>query len=660
MTPFLLSTVLLFWGWQSHLLMFAVPMAILLESHRWTRWRLAITDKEFNQIADFSSVLIVVTLVYLFIQKSIYGLTTLLTWLPILFFLIVAAQLYSTAGTLKLSALFLSLRRFEGTKEYSRYTPRIDMSYPYLIGCLLSASTSKTEGFFIGICLLVAWMLWQVRSPRYSVKIWGTLWLTACLLAYLGHLGIYELQTQVENLILQWFEQRGWHDLDPSQQHTAMGDIGRLKQSEKIILRVNSPYPVLLRQASYNTYYKTSWYARRAPFQPVTSSPTEETSWLFSNSPLTSHPVAFTISAYLSQGKGMLSLPFGTYQVTDLPVLTVQRNDFGAVKVEDGPGLIKYTAYAGQTSGLDAPPTEKDLYIFEEDRALFNEVANRLQLSRLSQPPAPQMLDTIKRIQRYFTDQFQYSLDLTVAEDVSSQTQEKPLEYFLRDRRAGHCEYFATATVLLLRTIGIPARYAAGYSVSEWSELEQLYVVRQRHAHAWTLAYVNGHWQELDTTPIDWNSLEETQTGWWQPLSDLWSWLLYRFYWWRWQPAKETSNNWFLWLILPLSLLLMWRIYKQQKVQTTEGTSETQMSSWPGADSAFYEVVQQLQTMGYVRFPGETLTAWLTRIPATILSNEIQTMLGLHQRYRFDPKGMSEGERMRLTAQMAKWKKHFH
>jgi protein-glutamine gamma-glutamyltransferase len=561
--------------------------------------------------------------------------------------------LYSTAGTLKLSALFLSLRRFEGTKEYSRYTPRIDMSYPYLIGCLLSASTSKTEGFFIGICLLVAWMLWQARHPRYSVKTWVTLWLTACLLAYMGHLGIYELQTQVENLILQWFEQRGWHDLDPYQQHTAMGDIGRLKQSENIILRVNSPYPVLLRQASYNTYYKTSWYARKAPFQPLTPNSEDETSWSFSNSPLTSHSLAFTISTYLYQGKGMLALPFGTYQVTHLPVLTMQRNDFGAVKVEEGPGLIKYTAYASQTSWLDAPPTEKDLYIFEEDRAIFTEVANRLNLKKLSNQSASQGLDTIKH---FFANNFQYSLDLTQSEsDLQSNIQGKPLEYFLRDSHAGHCEYFATATVLLLRTVGIPARYAAGYSVSEWSELEQLYVVRQRHAHAWTLAYVDGHWQELDTTPTDWNNLEESLTGWWQPLSDLWSWMLYRFYWWRWQPAEETSNHWFLWLILPLSLILIWRIYKQQKVQTTEGTSETQMNSWPGADSAFYEVVQQLQVMGYVRSPEETLTTWLKRIPATILSNDIQTMLSLHQRYRFDPVGMSEGERMILTTQVEKW-----
>ncbi|MBT8330725.1 MAG: transglutaminase-like domain-containing protein, partial [Deltaproteobacteria bacterium] len=41
----------------------------------------------------------------------------------------------------------------------------------------------------------------------------------------------------------------------------------------------------------------------------------------------------------------------------------------------------------------------------------------------------------------------------------------KNIENFLTRSRSGHCEYFATATVLLLRQAGIPARYARGYSV---------------------------------------------------------------------------------------------------------------------------------------------------------------------------------------------------
>ena len=77
--------------------------------------------------------------------------------------------------------------------------------------------------------------------------------------------------------------------------------------------------------------------------------------------------------------------------------------------------------------------------------------------------------------------------------------------------RAGHCEYFATATVLLLREAGIPARYATGFSVQDFSRMENRSVVRERHAHAWVLAFVNGAWRDLDTTPSNWGELGKSR-----------------------------------------------------------------------------------------------------------------------------------------------------
>jgi len=47
----------------------------------------------------------------------------------------------------------------------------------------------------------------------------------------------------------------------------------------------------------------------------------------------------------------------------------------------------------------------------------------------------------------------------------------------------------------------VPTRYAVGYSVQEWSRLEQRYIVRARHGHSWALVYVNGAWRDVDTTP---------------------------------------------------------------------------------------------------------------------------------------------------------------
>ena len=65
-----------------------------------------------------------------------------------------------------------------------------------------------------------------------------------------------------------------------------------------------------------------------------------------------------------------------------------------------------------------------------------------------------------------------------------------PVEDFLVNRKEGHCEYFASALALLLRSIDIPARMVNGFKGGDWNELTQTMNVRQKHAHSWVEAYV--------------------------------------------------------------------------------------------------------------------------------------------------------------------------
>ena len=72
--------------------------------------------------------------------------------------------------------------------------------------------------------------------------------------------------------------------------------------------------------------------------------------------------------------------------------------------------------------------------------------------------------------------------------------------YFLEESHRGYCVHFATATVMLLRSVGIPARYVTGYSVS--GEAGQWTQVTENDAHAWVEYYINGQgWLPLDPTP---------------------------------------------------------------------------------------------------------------------------------------------------------------
>ena len=68
--------------------------------------------------------------------------------------------------------------------------------------------------------------------------------------------------------------------------------------------------------------------------------------------------------------------------------------------------------------------------------------------------------------------------------------------------REGHCELFASAMALLARTQGIPTRVVSGYRVSETNPITGLMIVRERNAHTWVEAWVDGRWSTWDPTPM--------------------------------------------------------------------------------------------------------------------------------------------------------------
>jgi len=120
---------------------------------------------------------------------------------------------------------------------------------------------------------------------------------------------------------------------------------------------------------------------------------------------------------------------------------------------------------------------------------------------------------------------FVYSLNTAIQNPTVD-----PVEDFLFNRRAGHCEYFASALTLMLRAVGIPARIVSGFKGAHLNELGGYYEVQQRHAHVWVEAYVDKHWLLLDPTPAareDMVASQSSALGIWNNiynlLSTLWS-----------------------------------------------------------------------------------------------------------------------------------------
>jgi protein-glutamine gamma-glutamyltransferase len=104
--------------------------------------------------------------------------------------------------------------------------------------------------------------------------------------------------------------------------------------------------------------------------------------------------------------------------------------------------------------------------------------------------------DKAEAIELYLKTHYAYTLDLR------GDPGNDPLAYFLFDRRAGHCEYFASAMAIMLRALGIPSRYATGFLPGEFNDVGNDYIIRESDAHAWVEVYFPGYgWMTFDPTP---------------------------------------------------------------------------------------------------------------------------------------------------------------
>ena len=109
---------------------------------------------------------------------------------------------------------------------------------------------------------------------------------------------------------------------------------------------------------------------------------------------------------------------------------------------------------------------------------------------------APTPYDKAIALQHFLQANYAYTLQLPKT------PQPDPMAHFLFERKAGHCEYFASAMALMLRTLGIPARVVNGFRRGEVNSVTGSYIVRGRDAHSWVEAYFPAHgWIDFDPTP---------------------------------------------------------------------------------------------------------------------------------------------------------------
>jgi len=110
--------------------------------------------------------------------------------------------------------------------------------------------------------------------------------------------------------------------------------------------------------------------------------------------------------------------------------------------------------------------------------------------------PAGSSGEKAQRLEDYLRTHYHYSLNASQIENP------EPLAAFLFETRKGHCEYFASAMVVMLRTLGIPSRIVNGFHAGEYNDVGGNYIIRGKDAHSWVEAYISEQgWLPYDPTP---------------------------------------------------------------------------------------------------------------------------------------------------------------
>ena len=625
-TPrFFLGAILLFWGWQTELLWVAVFPAIILESARTMKTRFEMQSADFNKFVDISTVLLAGTIVVALTVESQKTNFILLKWLPLIFFPVIGAQEFSLTGRIDIKSFFFATRKKAEIRFYEEKA--IDVSYIYGFFCLMSAASANTKGFlyFSSAVLFFAWGLWPMRSRRIPPAGWGVCMLIVILIGYEGQAFVRAAGRNISHWIMSYYAR--YYDSNPFKTYTSLGEIGNQKFSGAIVLRVSFDDYVpgkiyLLHGSTYNRFSSSNWFAKYR-FERIEG---KKGSNFWQVNPSAENPRKMTQYFRLQKGKAVLNLPPGVIDISEMKAGDCGKNAMQVIRIEEGPPLIKaVVSYTGSLT-YDALPEPDDYFIPIKERPILEATAQKLGFENKTEE------EILKTIHAFFLSEFTYSLELK-----GKGKSRTPLENFLFTTKAGHCEFFATATVLLLRQAGIPARYATGFIAHEYSSREDRLVVRMRDAHAWAKVFVNGQWRNMDTTPPSFLNFDTKKIP-TSRLQDLFSFFRFELSRLRHETGVILMETYGLWLTLPLGIILFLRLRRAGQIKRIPEPGRQGKKKKDKA-SGFYRIEEILSEKGFPRYPYETYTSWLKRIAPYLDDKELTDHLFLalehHNQWRF-------------------------
>ena len=305
---------------------------------------------------------------------------------------------------------------------------------------------------------------------------------------------------------------RGSDPVSGFRDNIQLGQIGRIQQSSQVVMHVqingeHGAYDGKLRGAVLSRFDGKSW-ADTPRYMNVMNSRLGR--YDLSNETLAADP-------YLEHVSANHKTQMMPYRILMEPTMSsVLFLAKGTVELE---GTFRQIAYDSAQSYINldgthptnaywgvaniTPPDAAEL------RTAGNDYPNRIAIRYLQLPSldprvaalarkvtagAPTAYDKAHAVESFLQQNYAYTLELPGATA-------DPLANFLFERRQGHCEYFASAMAVMLRTLGIPTRVVTGFRGGEYNDLTGSYIIRGRDAHAWVeVFFPNQGWVTFDPT----------------------------------------------------------------------------------------------------------------------------------------------------------------
>jgi protein-glutamine gamma-glutamyltransferase len=273
---------------------------------------------------------------------------------------------------------------------------------------------------------------------------------------------------------------------------------GRLGDAPVMYVRTGAP--AYWRGLVFDTYRGGQWTTSNRSF--VTFQPYVQPRFL---PPAPPH----NLGTFLQVFRVVRTLPgviSAAYPIQSLyaPVAALRKDVYGTFRTPDVLRAGQTYSVVSYLPNLSAQELEQDPFALAApdqnaeylDPGTLSEQARQLALQAVAGHRSSQF-ETVMALTTYLQQNYRYSLQLGQVPPNRD-----PVDWFLFDAKIGYCEQFATAETMMLRSLGIPARLATGYSTGDYDPVLNQSIVREHDAHAWVEVWFQGHgWVPVDPSP---------------------------------------------------------------------------------------------------------------------------------------------------------------